>query len=77
MKTIYKIMSNSLASAKRRRANMQPETSTPTPSPAPSQPQPQPQQSKMTIPAYLSLILEGLKGNTISFSTVQRKITET
>jgi hypothetical protein len=45
-------MSNSLASAKRRRANMQPETtSTPTPSPAPSQPQ-----SKMTIPAYLSLL---------------------
>lgn len=55
MKTIYKIMSNSLASAKRRRANMQPET-TSTPNPGPSQPQPQSQQNKMTIPAYLSLL---------------------
>ena len=55
MKTIYKIMSNSLASAKRRRANMQPET-TSTPTPSPSQPQSQSQQSKMTIPAYLSLL---------------------
>lgn len=56
MKTIYKIMSNSLASAKRRRANMQPETSTPSPSPSQPQPQSQSQQSKMTIPAYLSLL---------------------
>ncbi len=60
MKSILKKMSNSLASAKRRRANLQPETtSVPQPQPQQSQGSNQPQsQTKLTIPAYLSL-LEG------------------
>ena len=57
MKTILKKMSNSLASAKRRRANMQPDTVSSTPPPVPTS-NTQPQQQKLTIPAYLSL-LEG------------------
>ena len=57
MKTIFKKMSNSLASAKRRRANMQPDTVSSTPPPVPTS-NSQPQQQKLTIPAYLSL-LEG------------------
>lgn len=56
MKSILKKMSNSLASAKRRRANLQPET-TSVPQPQQSQGSNQPQsQTKLTIPAYLSLL---------------------
>ena len=56
MKSILKKMSNSLASAKRRRANLQPET-TSFPQPQQSQGSNQPQsQTKLTIPAYLSLL---------------------
>lgn len=56
MKGILKKMSNSLASAKRRRANLQPET-TSVPQPQQSQGSNQPQsQTKLTIPAYLSLL---------------------
>lgn len=58
MKSILKKMSNSLASAKRRRANLQPETtSVSQPQPQQSQGSNQPQsQTKLTIPAYLSLL---------------------
>lgn len=33
--------------------------------------------SSVHTPSYLSLILEGLKGNTIRFKTIQRNTTET